>query len=60
MRYKTPLSCMMIDIDHFKAVNDTHGHAIGDAVIKDVAGSSNGASGTSIPPAGGEARSSSC
>jgi len=38
MRYKTPLSCMMIDIDHFKAVNDTHGHAIGDAVIKDVAG----------------------
>ena len=38
LRYKTPLSCMMIDIDHFKAVNDTHGHAIGDAVIKDVAG----------------------
>jgi diguanylate cyclase (GGDEF)-like protein len=38
LRYKTPLSCMMIDVDHFKAVNDTHGHAIGDAVIKDVAG----------------------
>ena len=28
---------MMIDIDHFKVVNDTHGHAVGDAVIKDIA-----------------------
>lgn len=31
------VSCVMIDIDHFKAVNDTHGHAVGDRVIQEVA-----------------------
>jgi two-component system, cell cycle response regulator len=36
LRYKMPLSCMMIDIDHFKIVNDTYGHVAGDAVIRDV------------------------
>ncbi|WP_028117081.1 sensor domain-containing diguanylate cyclase [Ferrimonas senticii] len=32
-----PMSCLMIDIDNFKAVNDNHGHAVGDQVIAKVA-----------------------
>jgi diguanylate cyclase (GGDEF)-like protein/PAS domain S-box-containing protein len=33
-RYGGPLSVFMIDVDHFKAVNDCHGHKIGDKVLQ--------------------------
>ena len=36
-RYNSPLSCVMMDLDFFKQVNDLHGHQAGDVVLKSVA-----------------------
>lgn len=36
-RYNTPCSLLIVDVDHLKRINDTHGHSAGDMVIRHVA-----------------------
>lgn len=38
VRLHEPLACAMFDLDHFKSVNDTHGHQVGDTVLQQLAG----------------------
>jgi diguanylate cyclase (GGDEF)-like protein len=38
LRHRSPLALLLFDLDHFKAVNDTHGHLAGDRILAEFAG----------------------